>query len=62
VAVGAHDLRRLWIGEDAWLLNLEPITLEHDVCLSQGAMPRTGSQLACTPGELLGLQPGTWPD
>lgn len=24
-----------WIGEGVWLLNLEPITLGHDVCLSQ---------------------------
>jgi putative colanic acid biosynthesis acetyltransferase WcaF len=32
-----------WIGEDAWILNLEPVTIGSDVCISQGVLICTGS-------------------
>ena len=32
-----------WIGEGAWVLNLEQVTLGHDVCVSQEALLCTGS-------------------
>jgi putative colanic acid biosynthesis acetyltransferase WcaF len=38
-----------WIGEDAWMLNLEPVSIGHDACLSQGAFLCTGSHDMTSP-------------
>lgn len=39
LTVGDH----CWIGREAWIDNLDDVTLESDVCLSQGAYLCTGS-------------------
>jgi putative colanic acid biosynthesis acetyltransferase WcaF len=38
-----------WIGEDAWILNLEPVSIGHDVCVSQGVFLCTGSHNISSP-------------
>jgi putative colanic acid biosynthesis acetyltransferase WcaF len=38
-----------WIGEDAWILNLEPVTIGHDVCISQGVFLCAGGHDMTSP-------------
>jgi putative colanic acid biosynthesis acetyltransferase WcaF len=39
LSVGDHA----WIGEDVWMINLEPLTIGRSACLSQGARVICGS-------------------
>lgn len=38
-----HVADDVWIGEAVWIDNLAPVTIDHDVCISQGAYLCTGS-------------------
>jgi putative colanic acid biosynthesis acetyltransferase WcaF len=39
LTVGEHS----WIGEGSWILNLEPVTIGSNSCISQGVLLCTGS-------------------
>lgn len=54
-----------WIGEDVWIINLEPVTIGSNVCVSQGAMLCTGSHDRKSPtfefdNAPISLQDGSW--
>ncbi|MFI7411080.1 putative colanic acid biosynthesis acetyltransferase [Streptomyces sp. NPDC049627] len=55
----------VWIGEGAWLLNLQQITIGSDVCVSQDALLCTGSHQHRSPtmefdNGPIQLEPGSW--
>lgn len=61
LAVGDH----CWLGEDAWIDNVAPVTIGNHVCLSQGASIFTGNHDRTSPTFDLRLGPveiadGAW--
>lgn len=45
LTIGANS----WVGEDSWILNLEPVTIGSDACISQGVLLCTGSHDRTSP-------------
>nr|WP_248949878.1 putative colanic acid biosynthesis acetyltransferase [Rhodococcus opacus] len=57
--------RDSWIGEGVWILNLEPVFIGRDVCISQEAMICTGSHDRNSPtfefdNRPITIQDGAW--
>ena len=55
----------VWLGEECWLLNLAPIALEDNVCISQRAFLCTGNHNYRSPSfdlitRPIHLEPGAW--
>lgn len=55
----------VWIGEDTWIINLEPVIIANDVCISQGVMLCAGSHARRSPtfeydnGRIV-IEQGSW--
>jgi putative colanic acid biosynthesis acetyltransferase WcaF len=45
LSIGDHS----WIGDGAWILNLEPVAIGDNTCISQGALLCTGSHNRASP-------------